>query len=169
MEQTPSCCGRREVLTGSGVFVIGALSACSSAADRAEVAASDNAASSSAPGASTDSSPPSAPSAPTASSAPAATADSSVATTSQVPVGGGIVVPAFQLVLTQPTEGEFRAFSSICTHEGCPVTSVENGVIVCPCHGSQFDIDTGEAVAGPARNPLVGMTVSVDGQAISVS
>lgn len=165
MDRTPSCCGRREVLTGSGVLVVGALSACSSAADRAEGAASDNAAVTSAPTAATASS---APSASTASSPPADAAGSPVATTAEVPVGGGIVVPALQLVVTQPSEGEFRAFSSICTHEGCPVTKVEDGVIVCPCHGSQFDIDTGERVAGPARDPLAGRSVSVQGEDISV-
>lgn len=148
MDQTPSCCARREVLAGSGVLVMGVLSGCSSAADRAEGAAADNAA---------------------AASAQADAAASPVATVSEVPVGGGVVVSARQLVVTQPTEGEFRAFSSICTHEGCPVTSVEDGMIVCPCHGSHFDIDTGEAIAGPARNPLAARVVSVEGEEISVS
>lgn len=149
MDRTPVCCGRREVLAGTGVLVVGAaLSGCSSAADRADVAATDNA---------------------VASSVQADAAAAPVAGTSQVPVGGGVVVAARQLVLTQPTEGQFRAFSSICTHEGCPVTSVEDGAIICPCHGSRFDIDTGEALAGPARNPLTAMTVSVEGEDISVS
>lgn len=149
MNHTPACCGRREVLTASGVLVVGAaLSACSSAADRAEGAATDNAA---------------------ASSARADTATAPAASTTEVPVGGGVVVTARQIVLTQPTEGQFRAFSSICTHEGCPVTSVQDGAIVCPCHGSRFDIDTGEAISGPARNPLAAKTVTVEGEDISVS
>lgn len=149
MDQTPACCGRREVIAGSGALVAAvALSGCSSAAERAAGAATDNAA---------------------ASSAQADTAAAPVATTSEVPVGGGVVVAARQVVLTQPTEGEFRAFSSICTHQGCPVTSVQDGAIVCPCHGSHFDIDSGEAISGPARNPLSSMTVSVEGQDISVS
>lgn len=47
----------------------------------------------------------------------------------------------------------FRAFTSICTHEGCDVSSFSGGTINCPCHGSQYDA-AGQVVTGPAPRPL---------------
>ena len=49
--------------------------------------------------------------------------------------------------------GSFRAFTSICTHEGCTVTGYSNQKLQCPCHGSEFD-QRGMPVAGPAPLPL---------------
>lgn len=72
----------------------------------------------------------------------------------QVPVGGGIVLPGENVVITQPEAGEYRAFSAICTHQGCPVSSVEARGIKCPCHSSFFDPSSGAVVAGPAPTAL---------------
>lgn len=83
--------------------------------------------------------------------------------TADVPEGGGIILPDQEVVVTQPTAGEFVAFSSICTHRGCPVDTVENGTINCPCHGSMFAIADGTVVAGPAPAPLPPVEVTVDG------
>lgn len=90
-------------------------------------------------------------------------AGTTLAKVTDVPVGGGIVLTDPQLVVTQPTPGTFMAFSSICTHAGCPVTSVEGGAIVCPCHGSHFAIDTGKPTAGPAQSALPAQAVTVSG------
>jgi cytochrome b6-f complex iron-sulfur subunit len=49
--------------------------------------------------------------------------------------------------------GTFRAFTSICTHEGCTVTGYANRRMQCPCHGSEFD-QRGMPVSGPAPLPL---------------
>jgi Rieske Fe-S protein len=78
-----------------------------------------------------------------------------------VPVGGGTVVPAAKVVVTQPSAGTFEAFSATCTHAGCLVGSVSGGTIHCPCHGSQFSISDGSVVAGPAPTPLPGVAVRV--------
>jgi len=96
-------------------------------------------------------------------SAPAATA---LATTSQVPDGGGKIIDAKRIVITQPQPGSFKAFSAICTHEGCFVNSVSNGTINCPCHGSKFSITDGSVVHGPATRPLPPMAISVEGTSI---
>ena len=48
------------------------------------------------------------------------------------------VLEAKQVVITQPTQGTFKAFTAVCTHEGCIVTSVADGTITCPCHMGQF-------------------------------
>jgi Rieske Fe-S protein len=98
-----------------------------------------------------------------------ASAASDAIQAADVPVGGGMVVESLEVVVTQPTDGEYKAFSAVCTHQGCIVDSVENGVIACPCHGSQFDIATGEVVQGPATQPLPEKQVSVSDEGISVT
>lgn len=66
-----------------------------------------------------------------------------------VPVGGGVVLPDQELVVTQPTEGEFKAFTSVCTHQGAQLSAVSQGRITCPLHGSQFSGEDGSNVTGP--------------------
>ncbi|MGI5130416.1 Rieske (2Fe-2S) protein [Pseudonocardia sp. CA-107938] len=70
-----------------------------------------------------------------------------------VPVGGGHVFTDLEVVVTQPSAGEFRGFSAECTHTGCIVGSVTDGLIVCPCHGSRYRLD-GTVADGPAPRPL---------------
>jgi Rieske Fe-S protein len=82
--------------------------------------------------------------------------------TADVPVGGGVI--AGGVVVTQPTEGEFRGFSSTCTHQGCQVASVADGVISCPCHGSRFSAEDGSVRNGPATAPLPEVSVAVEGE-----
>jgi Rieske Fe-S protein len=93
-------------------------------------------------------------------------AANALTTTSKVPVGSGTIVSAQQVVVTQPTAGEFKAFSAICTHMGCIVSQVSNGTIDCPCHGSQYSISTGDVVAGPAPRPLPAKQIKVSGDSI---
>lgn len=88
---------------------------------------------------------------------------------SSIPVGGGTVVASAQAVVTQPTAGVFKAFSSTCTHAACTVTGVSGGTINCPCHGSQFDIAAGAVVRGPATRPLDAKTATVTGDTVTVS
>lgn len=90
-------------------------------------------------------------------------------TTSDIPVGGGTVFPDEKVVVVQPTEGEFRAWSATCTHQGCVVTKVEDGVIVCPCHASRFSIEDGAPQGGPATSPLDEVQVTVQGDSISLA
>ena len=90
-------------------------------------------------------------------------------TTGEVPVGGGTIFAEEKVVVTQPTEGEFLAFSAICTHQGCPVTKVEDGMIVCTCHNSQFSIEDGSPQDGPASAPLREVPLTVDGDSISLA
>ena len=71
-----------------------------------------------------------------------------------VPAGGGLVLKDQKVVLTRDLEGRVAAFSAVCTHQGCLVSSVKDGTINCTCHGSKFDPATGERVDGPAKKPL---------------
>ena len=89
--------------------------------------------------------------------------------TSDIPVGGGKVYDGQKIVVTQPTSGQFKAFSAICTHQGCTVSAVRNGVIHCPCHGSAYSATDGSVENGPAQQPLPAKSVSVSGDTITVS
>ena len=88
---------------------------------------------------------------------------------SDIPVGGGKVFAAEKIVVTQPKAGEFKAFSAICTHQGCTVAKVADGTIDCPCHGSKFDMTTGAVKGGPAPAPLPLRTATVSGTSITVT
>jgi Rieske Fe-S protein len=156
MTATPT---RRAVLTatvtGAGaVGAAGLLSACGGTATPTAAPPAD-------PGAAAPSAAPSAGDAPAAGRA--------LATTADVPVGGGTVYADQDTVLTQPTAGEFRAFSATCTHQGCTVRDVADGRIHCPCHDSYFAIADGAVLAGPARRPLPAKEVAVDGDSIVVA
>lgn len=80
-----------------------------------------------------------------------------------VPVGGGVAITDQQVVVVQPEKGEFKAYSSVCTHQGGAITRVEDGEMVCSLHQSHFAIDDGDAVSGPASNPLPEVKVRVQG------
>jgi nitrite reductase/ring-hydroxylating ferredoxin subunit len=92
---------------------------------------------------------------PARSAGTAAPAGTRLIAADDVPVGGGVILPDHQMVVTQPTAGEFKGFSFVCTHAGCPVNEVKDGEIRCPCHGSHFSIATGAPRPGsPATRPL---------------
>jgi Rieske Fe-S protein len=76
----------------------------------------------------------------------------------KVPIGGGLVIGG--VVLTRDPQGVF-GFSSTCTHQGCTVSTVQNGRIECPCHGSAFHAATGAVVRGPASRGLTPVPVIV--------
>ena len=96
----------------------------------------------------------------------AAPAGTRLAGTADVPVGGGLVLAAQGVVLTQPEAGTFKAFSATCTHQGCTVTEVVGGTINCPCHGSRFAIADGSVAAGPAPSPLPTKPITVEGDGV---
>ena len=101
----------------------------------------------------------------TAGGAPAGGAGA-VAAVADVPVGGGIVLAAQDLVVTQPVAGTFRGFSATCTHQGCKVNEVADSTINCPCHGSKFAVADGAPTAGPASKPLPEKPVAVQGASV---
>lgn len=70
-------------------------------------------------------------------------------------------------MVTQPKAGDFKAFSAVCTHAGCIVSSVGDGTINCACHGSRFSIDNGGVEHGPATKPLPAANITVKGDSIT--
>ena len=138
------CCGRRQVLGATGVVASGLiLGGCGNAQDVTDAASTAGAA--------------------------ASDAVTRLASVADVPVGGGTVVETARVVVTQPVEGEFKAFSAVCPHQGCLVAEVRDGEIVCPCHGSRFDITTGDVVAGPATTGLNEKSVTRSDRGIIIS
>ncbi|WP_030205275.1 Rieske (2Fe-2S) protein [Streptomyces sp. NRRL S-87] len=150
LDNTP----RRTVLAaGAAAVATGALTGCGTedgTKSREDAAAEP----------STSSSGPSGEAAPS----PAASGDPLVKT-ADVPVGGGTVIKEQKVVVTQPKKGEFKAFSAVCTHQGCLVNKVADGTIDCPCHGSKYAIADAKVVAGPAPKPLPEKKITVaDGE-----
>ncbi|MFJ9149779.1 Rieske (2Fe-2S) protein [Streptomyces sp. NPDC102270] len=96
-------------------------------------------------------------------------AGTELAKTSEIPVGGGKIFKDEKVVVTQPKKGEFKAFSDICTHQGCQVTSVSDGTINCPCHGSKFNITDGSVANPPANKPLPEKQIKVSGDSIQLA
>ncbi|MFJ9660327.1 Rieske (2Fe-2S) protein [Streptomyces griseoflavus] len=92
-----------------------------------------------------------------------------LARTADIPEGGGKVFADRKVVVTQPSAGEFKAFSATCTHQGCAVKSVADGVINCPCHNSDFSITDGSVRGGPATKPLPAVEITVSGDSITLA
>ena len=95
-----------------------------------------------------------------------AAAVAALATTAEVPEGGGKIIDGKNIVITQPAAGTFKAFSAVCTHQGCIVSTVADGTIDCPCHGSKFSVKDGSVVNGPATRPLPPVAIKVEGTSI---
>jgi Rieske Fe-S protein len=109
-------------------------------------------------------------------SAPGGTATSAgspagdvLTSTSDIEVGGGAIFRDQEVVVTQPSEGEFKCFTAVCSHQGCLVSSVSDGTINCDCHGSKYSIETGDVEAGPATFPLAEEPITVSGDSISLA
>jgi nitrite reductase/ring-hydroxylating ferredoxin subunit len=100
------------------------------------------------------------------SSATSGPAGETLASAADVPVGGCFVVSSAKVVVTQPTKGDFKAFTAVCTHQGCLVETSTEGDIPCPCHSSKFSLEDGSPVSGPATSPLAAVDITVDGDSI---
>jgi len=95
-----------------------------------------------------------------------ATAGGFLVATADVPVGSGVILEAEKVVVTQPEEGKFKAFTAVCTHQSCTVASVKADRISCACHGSAFSAKDGSVLGGPATRPLEEIAVSVEGDQV---
>ncbi|MFE7902474.1 Rieske (2Fe-2S) protein [Streptomyces sp. NPDC057424] len=103
------------------------------------------------------------------SASTSATAGQALADTDEIPVGGGKIFKDEKVVVTQPEQGQFKAFSAICTHQRCTLASVSDGTINCPCHGSKFRIADGAVAHGPATRPLPAEDIVVEGNSVRLT
>ena len=144
---------RRTILTAGGLVLAGgALAACGGADSTATEAATG------APATGAPATP--------ATESPTTPVSGALASVSEIPVGGGVIVPEPPIVITQPVAGTFKAFTAICPHQGCLVSEVAENQIVCPCHGSLFSAEDGAVVQGPAVEGLTAASIAVQGDSI---
>lgn len=137
--------GRRAVLVGGGVVTLGAVAACGGGATTGDGGGQQQ-----------------------NGDAPSGAPGTVLGPASEVPVGGGKIYAEQQLVVTQPAPGQYTGLSAVCTHEGCAVSQIEGGSIVCPCHQSRFGLD-GAVQKGPATQPLPGRPVTVADGSITLA
>ncbi|MEU0336841.1 Rieske (2Fe-2S) protein [Streptomyces sp. NPDC006193] len=78
---------------------------------------------------------------------------------SEVPEGGAKLYRDHNVVVSRAADGRLKAYSTICTHAGCPIDRLRGTTLVCPCHGSEFDALTGKVVQAPATEPLTELAV----------
>jgi Rieske Fe-S protein len=111
-----------------------------------------------------------APAAPAQGQAPAANGGGPrLASTGDIPVGSGRIFANEKVVVTQPTEGTFKAYDTTCSHAGCAVTKISGGKINCLCHGAEFSAEDGSVTGGPAPTGLQEVSINVEGDAIQLA
>lgn len=83
--------------------------------------------------------------------------------------GGFLLLAGQKVVVVNAGNGTFRAFTSVCTHQQCNVSSFNASTqrMRCPCHGSEFDLN-GNPVAGPAPSALTQFSVSRNGDVLTI-
>ena len=154
---------RRGILAGSAAAVaVMALGSCASS----DEASSTGSATSSGPApAETESATPTASEESQSPTSQGSPAGEPLAGTGDFPVGGGVVVKTASgvVVVTHPTDSDFLAFNGRCPHAGCPVAEVLENTIMCNCHGSTFDAQTGDRLEGPAPTGLEPVPIQVAG------
>lgn len=67
-------------------------------------------------------------------------------------------------------DGAFYAFDDTCTHVGCSLAEgdLEETTVICPCHGSEFDVRSGAVLRGPAREPVETYETRVEGDSLEI-
>jgi nitrite reductase/ring-hydroxylating ferredoxin subunit len=67
-------------------------------------------------------------------------------------------------------DGTLYAFGDVCTHAQCSLAEgeLEGTTVTCPCHGSQFDVTTGEVRNPPATEPVQSFPVRAEGDVIKI-
>jgi nitrite reductase/ring-hydroxylating ferredoxin subunit len=76
-----------------------------------------------------------------------------------------------RVVAVARTAEGWHAFDNACTHQLCSLAEgeIEGDIVVCPCHGSEFALATGEVMNGPADEPIRTFEVRVQGDELQVA
>ena len=70
-------------------------------------------------------------------------------------------VTFFKSVIINKDGKKIDILSSKCTHLGCRINKLEDDKFICPCHGSQFNLD-GNVIIGPATASLKKLSYETD-------
>jgi nitrite reductase/ring-hydroxylating ferredoxin subunit len=85
---------------------------------------------------------------------------------SDVPAGRLLAIDVDgQPVAVANIDGQLFAIGDVCTHRGCSLSegTLAGSVAVCPCHGGEFDVKSGEVRGGPPPLPAKAFPVEVSG------
>ncbi|MEV1081466.1 Rieske (2Fe-2S) protein [Streptomyces sp. NPDC050211] len=158
--QPVSAPSRRTVVAAVGAAGLAvALTACGSE-DDASGSSTEQGADASSPAGGADASSP---------AADGGAGGAALAKTSDIPEGSGKIFSDEKVVVSQPAAGDYKAYSTICTHQGCPMTDLKEDIISCACHGSTFSIADGSVQKGPATKPLEAKEITVSGDSITLA
>ncbi|GGV16372.1 Rieske (2Fe-2S) protein [Streptomyces griseoflavus] len=80
---------------------------------------------------------------------------------SEVAAGDAKLYRDQRVVVSRGEDGTLTAYDTLCTHAGCPINKLDGTRLICPCHGSEFDVTTGKVLREPAVAPLKRLTVEV--------
>jgi cytochrome b6-f complex iron-sulfur subunit len=78
-----------------------------------------------------------------------------------IPLPAGTGFRFYDKVIVVFGFGKLAVFSSTCPHLGCRINRAEGSEIVCPCHGSRFNVQ-GEVLRGPAKRGLQPLQFELD-------
>jgi len=94
-----------------------------------------------------------------------------VVAVADVPVGAAVLKTAGDkpYLISQPEKGKIDCFSAICTHQGCTCNRIIGENLICPCHGSSFNIFTGDVTNPPANQPLAKIDVKVANGQVTIA
>ena len=83
--------------------------------------------------------------------------------------GGWLLIEGAQVIVVNVDGSTIRAFSSVCTHQGCATNwAFSSGLFECTCHGSRFNT-SGQVVRGPAASNLPEYSVSRNGDTVTIT
>jgi cytochrome b6-f complex iron-sulfur subunit len=85
-------------------------------------------------------------------------------------VGGMALVnsPSGSFLVSRTSQDACTVLTAVCTHASCTVSGMENGIYVCPCHGSEYD-PAGHVVRGPASSPLQTFSSQLSNGVLTIS
>jgi 3-phenylpropionate/trans-cinnamate dioxygenase ferredoxin subunit len=92
--------------------------------------------------------------------------------TSEIPAGAIVAVDARGTrIAVANVGGNYYAFDDACTHEQCSLTEMgelTGTTVTCTCHGSEFDVRTGQVLAPPATVPVKVYPTRVEGDTLQI-
>jgi 3-phenylpropionate/trans-cinnamate dioxygenase ferredoxin subunit len=76
-----------------------------------------------------------------------------------------------QNILLANVNGNYYAISNVCMHRGCQLSKgkLVGETVVCPCHGSTYELKTGNFTKGPTKKPEPAYELKVENNDIMIN